>query len=194
MVEWVLQIMLSVVFLYEGATKIACKTFQVQFLTQELRYPELLLVPFGALEIATAVLCLLKSSIGLIVLHFNMGLYAHAIFYNVRLLENNWHRSTRTFSSSILRSHPSLRFLPRIAIAQHVKEPARCLAAFFWSFVAFSVQYLKASYIGMEIGIWALFMGSFLSMLVGFVGPRFAIPLGGWRDILERNKSRRLME
>lgn len=83
---WAIRIVLAAVFLYEGVTKCTKQTFQHDFFVQYLRYPEGFLRPFGAFEIVAATLCVTNPSVGLVMIHFDMGMFAHAVFFRVRLI------------------------------------------------------------------------------------------------------------
>jgi hypothetical protein len=42
------------------------------------------MIPIGLFELVFAILCIVKPSAGIVMLHFDMGLYAHSVFFRVR--------------------------------------------------------------------------------------------------------------
>ena len=84
-VLWLIRIGICASFLYEGYTKITCRRFQYDFFVQFLRYPKEFMIPIGLFELVFAILCIVKPSAGIVMLHFDMGLYAHSVFFRVCL-------------------------------------------------------------------------------------------------------------
>ena len=97
---WLIRIGICASFLYEGYTKITCRRFQYDFFVQFLRYPKEFMIPIGLFELVFAILCIVKPSAGIVMLHFDMGLYAHSVFFRVRV--------SRSFFFVSFRSHTQL--------------------------------------------------------------------------------------
>ena len=80
---WLIRIAICLSFVYEGYTKIVSRRFQYDFFVQFLKYPKEFMIPVGVFELIFALLCIVKPSVGIVMLHFDMGLYAHAVFFRV---------------------------------------------------------------------------------------------------------------